>query len=352
METHIVKGTYGSGKSSLVCAQLKAMGPRAAVLVVCYRQAQGLDFLGKLERNRIPITFYLRRTAACVTRHRHRMLISTQSLQKICPLVNYDALVIDEATSLLLDAATSGLVPDVCLQILTHLIRHTKLVIFMDVNFPERILQFITTVRTPPCVNTLPKPYPNKIIFEKSYDLWLAGLHEDLAVMNHNVVVCSDSKAVLIDLCTKLPQTIKKRVYTVGHPYASELSDVDAVWGAFQLVIYSPCITTATSYTKEHFDIVYGYFNYSSLSARSFGQQLHRVRNVKKKAIVVHVAKPKHSFLRNKKPVSVVFDTQTGALTEDPVTGLLVREHNDEITATFENFERELLKSVHDDALG
>ena len=356
--TVYVSGSYGSGKSAAVCEHLSsAVRGDKSLLVICYRQSQGLDFAGKMIKSRIPFSFYLGMRAETIQKHKSRLLISTQSLSKICPLIQYDTVVIDETTSLLLDAAVSDLVPKENMAILMHVMAAARKLICMDVNLPTSTLEAIQTLRpcnpyytTPaglPLVQEIHKPYENKIVFEDSFDIWRCGIQEEL-LMGKNIVICSDSKKELIALCEDLPDTVKKRVYVCGHPYREELQDVNEVWSGFQVVAYSPSIVTATSFTNEHFNTVYGLFTYSSLSARAFAQQLHRVRNLGSKTIVVHAITPTAKYLRNQAKLVQEFDVASGTLADARTPLNVFRKlFNGEIERTYRDFNNELLDSIH-----
>lgn len=350
--TVYVSGSYGSGKSAAVCEHLRGVVDTSHnLLVICYRQSQGLDFAGKMVRYQIPFQFYLGQRPEVIQSNKARMLISTQSLPKICPVIRYNTVVIDETTSLLLDAGVSDLVARQNLEILVHLIRDADKLICMDVNLPPSTIEMITRLRgaVPFCagIQTIPLVYPNRLVFEENFDTWRCGMLEEL-LAGKNIVVCSDSKKELLALCQDIPDTVKKRVYVNGHPYTAELQDVNVVWSNFQLVAYSPSIVTATSFTNEHFNTVYGLFTYSSLCARAFAQQLHRVRNLGSRTIVVHSLPPKANYLRNQSKTIKEFNPLMGTVTESdtPINGLK-RLFNGEITRTYKDFKNEILSSIY-----
>ena len=353
--TVYVSGSYGAGKSAAVCEHIaRSLRVCHNLLVICYRQSQGLDFAGKMTNYRIPFTFYLGQRPETIQKHKARMLISTQSLAKICPLIQYDTVVIDETTSLLLDSATSDLVPKQNLEILVHIIRHAGKLICMDVNLPASTIAMISYLRGIMQlylgIQTIPKEYPNHIVFEDNLDIWRCGILEEL-LMGKNIVICSDSKKELLALCQDIPDTVRKRVYVCGHPYTAELQNVNVVWTKFQLVAYSPSIVTATSFTNAHFHTVYGLFTYSSLSARSFAQQLHRVRNIASRTVVLHSLPPKSKFLRNQSKMVQEFDPLTGEVCEsDTPINKLKKLHNEEIERTYKDFKSELLSSIYANA--
>lgn len=352
-DTVYISGTYGSGKSQIVCEHLlRSVSPGSTLLCLAYRQSQAIDFASKLYSYQVPFTQYLDHRTPYISKHRDRILISTQSLGKICPVLIYDTVIIDETTSLMLDTATSHMVPKINLEIMVYVMQTCKKLILMDVNLPDSIRCLINCLRqgslvTPvPALQVIPKKYTNRIIFEPSEKIWADSIVEDLR-MGHNVVVCSDSKDKLLLLCQSLPASTVKRVYCSGHPYAEELKDVDTAWTRFQLVAYSPSIVTATSFTVDHFHVVYGFFTYSALSARCFAQQLHRVRSILCGQIIVHAKKPAKSFLRNQKDLPVCF--VDGTILEDTTSlrSRLLQLHNEEIQKTYEDFEGSLLSSIY-----
>lgn len=346
-----VSGTYGSGKSLEVCQHLQraTATSNTSVLVVCYRQSQGLDLCGKLYHFLVPVLFYLNASAKEIQLHKERIVISTQSLSRICPIIDYDIMVLDEVTSLLLDAATSRLVPRHNFDILVHCIQTCKQLISMDVNLPSEIVHIIRELRNISGPNAhihMPHQYANKIIFEPNFKVWNYSILEDLN-MGHNVVLCSDSKKTLFDLCDQIPSHVKKRIYAQGHPYNHELENVNSVWTDFQLVAYTPAITTATSFVEPHFHTVYGYFNFSSLSARTFAQQLHRVRQIKTQNIIVHATQPKYNFLKNKKGHDLKFCTKTRDVQKQTdYINKLIDVHNNEIQITFDDFDGALTAAI------
>ena len=350
--TVFVSGTYGAGKSMQVCNYLHAhVHGQSTMLAIAYRQSQALDLAGKMHKYEIPFTLYLGHRDAYIAAHKSRMLISTQSLSKICPLLTYDVVVIDEITSLLMDSATSSLVPRHNFDMLLHLIRTARKLIVMDVNLPVCTTSIICALRQAtneiPNIQVIPKPYTNKVIFMPDLCKWKAAIVKDLHAGN-NVVICSDSKKNLIALCDELPQSIRKRVYSAGHPYTSDLDDVNSVWTQFQLIAYSPSITTATSFVVDHFHTVYGLYSYCSLSARAFAQQLHRVRNIASGKIVVHASAPKAAFLRNQVALHKTFDPASGNVCEAKDIYNEIRcMHNAEIQRTHEDFKGELAAAMH-----
>lgn len=351
-KTVCISGTYGSGKSQRVCDYLRGKDDQT-LLFVCYRISQGLDFAGKLYHNQIPITCYVGHGNAYITNHRNRILISTQSISKICPLLQYDTVVVDEATSLLLDAATSSLVPKSNVEILFHVMAQCTKLIVMDVNLTPDTLGLVSTLRAHNgrvAVQRIPNIYKNSIVFEDSKAVFLAALLEDLN-MGHNVVLCSDSRKQILDIASLVPPAVKKRVYTNGHPYAEDLQNVNDVWTKFQLVCFSPSITTATSFTLPHFHAVYGFFSFASLTARAFAQQLHRVRNVLNGKIYVHCTAPPKSYLRNLKKLHTVLDPIRGVLVQshDPITQL-VEAYNREVLATYRGFKGALIEAIYNNS--
>ena len=350
--TVYVSGTYGSGKSTRVCEYLASVvGGDHNLLAVCYRQSQGLDLAGKFESSQIPFTLYLGKRNDVIQQNKRRLLISTQSIAKICPVITYDTVVIDETTSLLLDSGVSKLVPRQNLDILLHVMQTARKLILMDVNLPPSTTALVAELRgekamLPAHIQYIPKLYTNRIIMESSAEVWRAAIMESL-IMGHNIVICSDSKKELLDLCMQLPDSVRKRVYTNGHPYADELSNVNEVWPNFQVVAYSPSIVTATSFIVDHFHTVYGLFTYSSLSAREFAQQLHRVRNIGSGEIVVHAAQPKTAYLRNQSPLVQQFDPYTGTIAEcDTIDNRLRKLYNQEIQRTYEDFKQQLFSAI------
>lgn len=348
-DTVCISGTYGCGKSKRVCDYLLNKNSES-LLVVCYRISQGLDFTGKLYANQVPITFYSGHTNSFVAAHKNRLVISTQSLQKICPLMTYDTVVIDEATSLLIDASISPLVSRCNMDILFHIIANCKKLVLMDVNLTDATMSVVSHLRQLPrasmSVQRVRHSCSKEIVFEGNRAVFISALLEDLC-MGRNVVFCSDSRKCILQVADMVPDKVKKRIYTNGHPYAEDLQNVDDVWTNFQFIAYSPSITTATSFTRSHFHTVYGLFTYTSLTAREFAQQLHRVRNVSDNQIIVHSTAAPKSYLRNLAQVDTVFDPAVAALV--PSTSLcsqLQESHNKEVHATYQQFERQLLESL------
>lgn len=348
--TVVLSGTYGAGKSAAVCEYLKRLTntPNTKFAAICYRRSQGSDLAGKLFNACVPVVFYLHETGG---KHlpADRVLVSTQSLHRICPLPFYDVVIIDEATSLLFDAAGSGLVKRPQFDVLQFLVRTAPKLVLMDVNISQHLLGIIAELRGefPAVAQVLPKPYMNTIKFHDNRDLFFARIVARLKE-GKNVAFCSDSKKTVQVLTSMIPLAVKKRIYTVGHPYASELEQVDDHWDKFQFVAYSPCITTATSFTKPHFDEMYGAFEFTSLSARAFAQQLHRVRDLRTRTVHVYAASPHSFYLRTKHSVPRVFDERARDLVKGAGFEAQLRAlANDEIDATYKAFVGELCAAIH-----
>ena len=219
----------------------------------------------------------------------------------------------------------------------------------MDVNHPPKLLHAIHQLRpiTQHPIQRLPHTQYNSIEYLDTECLFLESIQSAIS-SKQNIAICSDSKTALLAVIEQLPPTVKKRVYTQGHPYKHELSDVNKYWINFQVLAYSPCITTATSFTREHFDIVFGLNTHQSLSARSFAQQLHRIRKIRSRKIVVFESVSKKSLIRHCCKMDSFFNRNSQSI-EQIVSfkNNLKQISNSELTTTHANFVNELNNSIH-----
>jgi hypothetical protein len=171
---------------------------------------------------------------------------------------------------------------------LKYLIRTSKQVIIMDANLTDDDVNFIQTIRGGQKLTILNTHIPTQRSINMTTDeAIIRKVIENLkrgkkSIIAHNGSV--NKQEILFKTIQKSHPD--KKILLINRSTANKpdveaaLSDPNAKWGEYDLVIYSPTVQSGISYDKINvFDSVYGIFGNCSNSSEDASQMLHRVRH-------------------------------------------------------------------------
>jgi len=312
----IIKSGQGTGKSRITVLKLQElMASGSRILVYSNRQSVNGAILEKFNTkikeefgDTIHIYHELNKEQL---RSGMSMIMSPESNHKMRKeddsLHDYDIIYIDEIKKLREEfAITPTLKRDRknTLDILKHQIQWAKKIIISDADVCDDDILWIRELRHPRkskelLIHNIAK---TDTIYKKSY--------EDRARIDNRLKrLISEGKRIYIG--TTSVKEVHKLFdhFNINHPelkilkiigdYAEDNQNLDIskrsaiencnrIWGMFDLVITSPCITYGTSYDQEHFDETF-YYHLGTLSAEYTCQALHRIRSLKNNRINLYI---------------------------------------------------------------
>lgn len=225
-----------------------------------------------------------------------RMICQVDSLHKIDDL-KYDLVIIDESESVLNHYISSSLKnPYQTFQLMSAICFNAKKVIALDGDLNNRTKTFINGFGQSFFIKNKIQKDKMHYKFYSSKNTYDALIEEDLK-KKKNICIVSMSEQLANEYYDKYSEKYQTIKYTskTGDEQKKLLCDVKAIWGQYQLVIYSPCIESGVDYDIEHFDKIYCVMSAGSTSQRGLNQMLKRVRKVKDNTI--------NCFLNTFKPI-------------------------------------------------
>jgi hypothetical protein len=272
-----------------------------------------------------------------------KVVVCLDSLHRVV-VRNYDVIVIDEAVSVFLHFNSSHMTKRSENSALLELhLSHAKSIYFvdatLDTTFMKNIVDYVSSRKgvTPTWVRNRHVRTTNRcakisvcdgplgcVMGEASLVFAAAIKVLDLLNSGQKVACCSSTKKftemLATFIATRKPGAVIK-VYNASVAGGTDLCNVDAEWVKYDLLIYSPSISSGVSFVESHFDSVVAYFVNSPFTpgVETALQQLFRVRQLTTGAM--------HIFVHNTRPNVVLPCTgdEISSLLSDDVS--LVSRH-------------------------
>jgi hypothetical protein len=232
-----------------------------------------------------------------------RLIIQMESLGRILNRQKpFDFIYLDEITSLLYNfhGNTMKGIRGTVWRALQKLVNKAKQVLLTCADMDERTWNFVRTCGRdlsdsvmyymPLSLNTDKNTYYRA----GSFDVWLKELRQYLSQ--------GKKIAIPINKGVKEAETLQKLILEASPDakilvYHSEVSDqlkkgvakCNEIWTNYDVVIYTPTINTGVDFSKEHFDVMMAEATNRSTVARSFYQQIRRVRKLRDRKVIYFV---------------------------------------------------------------
>lgn len=292
-----IRSPMGTGKTSLLQSILAQLPASTRVLVVSYRQTLALEQGRKLHDH--GFVTYLNIKDHLGDRERYpRVICQVESLERTgtvrCAPSYFDLIVLDEIESLLRHFCSPTVKnPFAALDFLIGTINFTRRdkplprVITMDAFWGNCSFEFLRQIGVSNLLmNNLFRPKPRTFAFGNDYHRWLDDIIEDLKA-GHNVIVASLSAQKVYDiqaavLASEAIAAGDMLLHTSrsGDIVKDKLSDVDALWTQYRLVMYSPCVSAGVDFSAAHFHRLYIYVCPLSCTPLGALQMTGRVRSL------------------------------------------------------------------------
>lgn len=303
--TVLIKSPLGSGKTQLFAAL--ARDPALSVLVLCARRTFARSMLADFNRAGLRFRSYLDTVcdcvegaggAACASPDTHmnkkfcvatdsrvrRIFVQAQSLFRFenAATTAYDVVIVDESESVL-GALNPGITQPRLLEnvsVFSALVRNTKFLVGGDAFLSDRSLEVFTALRPAEPIKLLNNMFElharecERIVVReldrdgkereqraRGKNLFHARLEAELKLGKRVVIVCS-SRTELDTLREELLEPHAKECAAAGREFKflcywaeredrdernAELEDVNASWGAADVVAFTPTITVCVS---------------------------------------------------------------------------------------------------------
>ena len=267
-----------------------------------------------------------------------------------------DYLILDEIMSLLpqmICSDTHGKNLRTNQHILLGLIKSVDKIVILDANVSQEAIDFIKSIRgESDRTNSSVKQWsvaPRRPRTIQYCSNMISKMIESMSTGKRVFVPCTRSikfgEGIIRELREKFPS--KKMVYinseTKGEPIVAELLRDTSVWGQYDLVMISPCISTGVSCVlRDTFDEVFCFFSPSSTNPLDASQQIGRVRYPTTNNIYIHIAQntnPTYRFgSRTKEQVLKMIYNNTHNLYKD-------NSHLVDTNFNYENFKETLQRT-------
>jgi len=292
----VLKSGMGDGKTALgmkCIQQLRAQGKHITTISVLNR----ISLIDNLKHD-YPFMFSYREDGTIGEIHGvgKSVVVCCESLYRLTLATKQqcDFLILDEVMSLLPQMTcsdTHGKHLKMNQQILLGLIKSVKKIIILDANVSEQTIDFIKSIRQKSEIGTtnvevkqwsVAPRRPRNIYYDTNIT---SRMVDSLTTGKRLFVPCTRSikfgEGTIRELRQRFPD--KKMVYinseTKGEADISELLRDTSLWGNYDLVMISPCISTGVSCVlRDAFDEVFCFFSPSSTNPLDASQQIGRVR--------------------------------------------------------------------------
>jgi len=243
-----------------------------------------------------------------------KQIIQLDSINKIH--IDYDMIVIDEIESVLahLTGATirgRNQILGNCEKIyekLCEIINNSSKVICMDGDFHNRAYEFISSFNQPMKIFENTIKLQSKTFIEHSNKIKFNEIMFDCLKNGEKIVICcmsaSDVMIYKKMIANKYP-TLKICYYSAKSDDKKKKKDfenINDVWSAADVVIYSPSIESGVDFSVKHFDNLFVVYSSMSTCPRALFQMMARIRNFKDDTI--HILFDR----KNKQHYYVTFD--------------------------------------------
>jgi hypothetical protein len=292
----VLKSRYGSGKTTYIKKLIENEYSNKRVIFLVMRQSLAYD----LEKDFKNLGFknYMNKNEK-IDYKDNKIIISIDSIEKITYLKMmekyikpYDLVICDEFCSLLSHFDFQGIknVEEV-FNIFSLIIERSHKCYFMDGDISNREIKYLQNFHNysgKPLFNkNVNIPYNINLTYnEKNY---FKQINEDLEA-GRNICIVSMSSNFCTLINDKYGKKYKVLVYNQKSDdcVKSELKDIEKLFKAYNIVVYSPSITVGVSFDFDYFHSVYG-FICNSVIARTFYQMLFRIRKFVNRNIMILV---------------------------------------------------------------
>lgn len=283
----ILKSPYGTGKTTLIKFICEKYGIKR-ILFITHRRSLAVDCMKSFSE--LGFCNYLDKSN--FSTKKDRLIINIDSLHLLkepynfftdkSNLKEFDLIILDECESLL-NHFESDLMKkkDYIYSIFHDLVDNAKKVICFDGDISNRSYNYFRRFdHNIKIYENMFIPRQYQFIFGYDEYIYIETLKKDLE-KGLNCVVISMSAG----FCDKINKLFKDTYETLiivaktDDEIKKQMADSYELLKTKQLFIYSPSITVGVDISFKHFDRLYGYICYHSITARDFLQMLNRVRN-------------------------------------------------------------------------
>jgi hypothetical protein len=340
-----VLGGMGIGKTVEMRRTLETKcSPESKVLVITHNRSLAAKLYDDFQH--FGVTNYQDTTGLI---NDAKVVICLDSLHRVV-VRNYDIIVIDEAVSVFLhfNSAHMNKRSENSALLELHL-SHAKSVYFvdatLDTTFMKNIVDHVSSRKgvTATWVRNRHVRRTNRhaeisvcdgplgcVVGEASLVFAAATKVLDLLNLGQKVACCSSTKRFTETLATfiaaRKPDAVVK-VYNANTGGGTDLSNVDAEWVKYDLLIYSPSISSGVSFIESHFDSVVAYFVNSTYTPgiENGLQQLFRIRQLKSGAmhLFVHNTRPNVTLPHTVEEISTLLSDDVSLVSRHFVTNQL-----------------------------
>lgn len=302
----VLRSGMGDGKTALAmgCIQrLRAQGKHITTISILNR----ISLIDNLKHD-YPFMYSYREDGSTGEIHGvgKSVVVCCESLYRLTLPTKQqcDYLILDEIMSLLpqmICSDTHGKNLKMNQQILLGLIKSVKKIVILDANVSSEAIDFIKSIRgESPDTNSSVKQWtvaPRRQRTIQYCSNMLSKMIDSMSTGKRLFVPCTRSikfgEGIIRELRERFPN--KTMVYinseTKGEPLVAELLRDTSLWGNYDLVMISPCISTGVSCVlRDTFDEVFCFFSPSSTNPLDASQQIGRVRNPITNNIYIHIA--------------------------------------------------------------
>lgn len=293
-----LRSPMGTGKSTFIDALLTELPPETTVLTITYRQSLAAEHERKMRDHGFVSYLKVGRgtdagSADLADREAYpRVICQIESLRRLgsdlfqIPL--FDVIILDEVESVLRHWASPTVVdPMFSMDSFVKMLQHTaRGVITLDAAWGAATYDVLQKARLSNLlvVNVRRPAVPRTFAFTNDEAPWMDEIAEDLAAgLNVVVVSLSAQRAMAVgEAAARIVGAERVLVHTSksADDIKQRLINVDELWTAHQVVVFSPTIAAGTDFSSVHFGRMYFYACAMSALPSTALQMLFRVRHV------------------------------------------------------------------------
>lgn len=271
-DTYIYKANMGMGKTESL---KNIVNTYEKVLIISFRISLDIQYVKQFEDFKLysDINSYIDMDIE------KKVVVQINSLHKV--MGNPDVIILDEITYTLDTLLSLEKNRDNCYDVLKQYMSSNIKLIIMDALIEKDIMNWISSFNKKILYieNTYKKHTKLKVNYYKHY--WSQFRNDMVKDIEEG------KKIAFVTNCRNRMLYIKDKFKTIYIDKKSLFIDRDSEdkysiekWDKLDFLSYTPTITAGISFTKKHYDKVYGYFINNSATAEMSIQQLFRIRNL------------------------------------------------------------------------
>lgn len=290
LKTVVLKSSMGTGKTEMIIDYINRHKPKR-ILMISTRQSYANNVHKRLKE--FNFTNYLDDKLNFHTKD--RIIVQLESLHHLErePIKVFDLIILDEIESILyhFSSDTIASINESTFNLLYALCKSKKTkIIAMDADYNIRAHEFVKDIGDYEIINNIYKKSETKIELTGNLNFFIDDIKKSIG---NKLKIC------IIGLSTKILYQLTEifdimKVKYILHSRDSddslkkELTDVNKLWGQYQVCMFSPTISVGVDHTDKYFDKVYSIIISDCASPRTYLQMLGRIRNMKENRILTY----------------------------------------------------------------